>query len=627
MSEKFIYYSKLSWRSDSITIVFLSVLFLFNIFQFSFHSLPAEDAAMLLRYSQNLSNGQGIVWNKGEKPVDGATDFLFMAILALIAKMGITIESTARILGIFSHLLTIWIVYLGCRRLFKISPAIASFPVVFLVFGPGLRYSEMLFGTSFFTLMVTMSGYLALKLLLGLGTRSTALSFAGCSLLMGLSRPEGVLVGGLFLISIIFNVGWKPGKIVFFYFIFIFALFGGAYFIWRWFYFGYPLPNPFYKKGAGMLYPGSLIDSISNIIQLGFPFILIYFYVLVSLIYSFFTVGSLKKLAQILNRIGIFLLSIWLLIFILSGPYLIGKVYFAGYLRTKDMLYFIVMLLLIIGGFTLLRNKIAIAELLMKVRRFFHLPEYPDSEPDLIRITFAVSIPIGGYTLMWILLSNEMNGLMRFQYPILPFLLICTPIFLRWLPGLSFDKSSLIPDAKKIIAFFVLAITLLFVQLGRFGQSSVIVDGRYALAQKLKPYVNKGYVMATTEAGLLPYYSQWRAIDTWGLNDQWIAHQEGIISIFYLEKYRPQIIMFHDTLSKSIENDIQSEGKWGKMISVLKEYVSSEKYILAARYGVTPYDTHCYYVRTDFPDSQSIISLIRKTPYYLNGDICFNYLN
>ena len=50
---------------------------------------PFEDAAMLMRYAQHLADGHGIVWNVGGHPVDGATDFLFMAASALLIKLGL----------------------------------------------------------------------------------------------------------------------------------------------------------------------------------------------------------------------------------------------------------------------------------------------------------------------------------------------------------------------------------------------------------------------------------------------------------------------------------------------------------------------------------------------------------
>ena len=50
--------------------------------------------------------------------------------------------------------------------------------------------------------------------------------------------------------------------------------------------------------------------------------------------------------------------------------------------------------------------------------------------------------------------------------------------------------------------------------------------------------------MATTEAGLLPLYSTWSAVDAWGLNDAFIASNGGITEE-YLDRYRPEVIVFH----------------------------------------------------------------------------------
>src|ERR1700686_5011566 len=49
-------------------------------------AIPLEDASMLLRYSKNFADGNGIVWNVGEHPVEGATDFLYMITVGEIAR-------------------------------------------------------------------------------------------------------------------------------------------------------------------------------------------------------------------------------------------------------------------------------------------------------------------------------------------------------------------------------------------------------------------------------------------------------------------------------------------------------------------------------------------------------------
>ena len=50
------------------------------------------------------------------------------------------------------------------------------------------------------------------------------------------------------------------------------------------------------------------------------------------------------------------------------------------------------------------------------------------------------------------------------------------------------------------------------------------------------------------EAGQLPLYSEWRVVDTWGLNDPWIAHN-GAITDSYLDRQKPHLIMFHASFS------------------------------------------------------------------------------
>jgi len=56
---------------------------------------------MLLRYARHLGHGQGIVWNVGEKPVDGATDFLYLLAVAGVTRAGLGVESAA----FFDHLM------------------------------------------------------------------------------------------------------------------------------------------------------------------------------------------------------------------------------------------------------------------------------------------------------------------------------------------------------------------------------------------------------------------------------------------------------------------------------------------------------------------------------------------
>jgi len=149
-------------------------------------------------------------------------------------------------------------------------------------------------------------------------------------------------------------------------------------------------------------------------------------------------------------------------------------------------------------------------------------------------------------------------------------------------------------------------------------------DGNAAVARMLRDYAAKGYTMAVSEAGLLPFYSRWRAIDTWGLNDPEIAHA-GSITEERLAWERPHLIAFHAYFSPLVPPEVNNT--WDAMVLKLKDYAEKRGYVLAAVFGETPYDTQHYYVRPDFPDSAEIIRRIRATPYIQmsTGRACFNY--
>ena len=97
----------ISWREwlPLLVICGLSILYMLGFYHLD--GPPFEDAAMIMRYAENLSAGHGIVWNPGEPPVDGATDFLFMVSVAALHKLGLSPEFAVRLLTLSAHLLTI----------------------------------------------------------------------------------------------------------------------------------------------------------------------------------------------------------------------------------------------------------------------------------------------------------------------------------------------------------------------------------------------------------------------------------------------------------------------------------------------------------------------------------------
>jgi arabinofuranosyltransferase len=503
---------------------------------------PFEDAAMLMRYSQHLAGGHGIVWNIGEAPVDGATDFLFMASAALLIKSGLTVGQAVRGIGFVSHLLTVLIVYWTNRRVHDGNIFLSLFSALYLVVGTGLSYVAAYFGTPYFALAAASTWTLGLLLMKQQTPRfGLILAFALSGLVTGLIRPEGVILASLMLLSIIVMRGWKNSISLIVTFGLVFLVLGGAYFAWRWNYFGYPLPNPFYKKGDAGLHWDSFYASLWNTLRLSLPF--------------------------------------------------------------------------------------AIATLLGFRSR------------ETTKQTLTYLIPILGFASAFVLISDEMNFGARFQYALLPIVLM------SWIPllsGFSFswlDQLSVKERGVYVAAFAALAFSLIYYSwfqncsLTSFQQSCdrpYERDGRYEMARLLAEYRDKDYTIATTEAGLLPYYSGWNAIDTWGLNDQFIAHN-GAITMEYLDTYKPEIIMFHDYYSPLVPPKLTEPNlaqRWFGMTILLKTYAEENGYVLAAVFGDSPYDTHYYYVRTDFEDSKRIFEQISKMRNYywpITGKRSINY--
>ena len=506
---------------SAIIFILIAGLVIFSLKYINFSSLPYEDAAMLMRYSVNLGNGHGMAWNIGEKPIDGATDFLFTVILAGVYKLGISIEQSVRLIDYSSHFLTMMLIYYASRKFFHASLLTSFISAAFFAIGPGLSYTAAYFGTPFFALFGCLTWIFALRIMKGKTDQLSSFLFAFSGLILGLIRPEGVILAVLILISIGIYLGWRKSFVSFMWFTGIFLLLGGAYFVWRYSYFGYPLPNPFYKKGGGVIYWDSFFASINNVFSLGLPFWIIYLF-----------------------------------------------------------------------GF---RNK------------------------ELSKQVFVYLFPVFVFASAFILLSNEMNFGSRFQYVVLPIILISWhPFFENLAIDLSLPKISKYSIRIKLILLTILCFSFytgfVFYRTNRITTYSK--DGRYDIAIFLNQFQAKGYTIATSEAGLLPLYSGWKAIDTWGLNDQWIAHN-GQITAEYLNNYKPEIITFHAYFSPQNPLIGQTNTRWDQMDLVLKEYAEKNNYTLAGVFGENPYsDTQYYYVKNDFPDAKVIISTIKNFGYY-----------
>lgn len=234
-----------------------------------------DDAWITFRYSHNLADGLGPVWNAGEQ-VEGYTNFLWMVIIAGAIKLGAGGIGVSILLGAAAAMVALLLTYrlaetgLWRGRLPLVSAAIT---LLLAVDGSFATWSIAGLETSFYT-MLLVGGVLLLVMSweresdsppleggAGGGLAANWLSLGAGSLfvLAAMTRPEALYalaLGGAFRL---YGV-WRRRRIVRadVYYVLPLLLLYLPYFAWRWAYYGWLLPNTFYTKVGGG--PRQIVD-------------------------------------------------------------------------------------------------------------------------------------------------------------------------------------------------------------------------------------------------------------------------------------------------------------------------------------------------------------------------------
>ena len=420
---------------------------------FATRRIPWEDAAILFRYSENVAAGHGIVYNPGGEAVDGATDLLFMLALAGFNALGMRVELAAALINAASIAIITFLAYYCWRRWGGCSVGVALVPVAAVLVGPVWQYGQFGFGTPTFAAACTATAA-ASEWAATRPSRRNLVALGALVALAGLVRPEGFILGPLVTAA----QAWRtrsprllmlPALV---WFPTVAVLVG-----WRTLYFGYPLPNPFYKKGGGELH-----------------------------------LEALRSMAEFMASTGL--------------PVVVG---------------------LAVG--------LAI--------------------PASRRRAVCLSLVLAGWAASWLLMSDEMNLSYRFQFSILPVLVVlCAPLYAEMRRG-SEHAPALLSRVS-----FALLVTFTAVGSGWSAQAFLRPAVRSFVhqvsdpeeARRASPQAQVAAVMranangalrtvVTTEAGYVAWKSGWTVTDLWGLNDKRIAHQ-GYLGVAGLVQLRPELV-------------------------------------------------------------------------------------
>ncbi len=419
-----------------------SIAFLFLSFYYAQGGV-IDDSFISYRYAENFAAGHGLVFNAGEKPVEGYSNFLWVIALTCAHLAGFDTVSASRILGV-SCGIGILVVVAFIMRVVGSKPKDYTLAIAAVATAPALAvYAISGMETLFYTLLLVL--FLYLFLLEEIGSLRVPLSGVVAGMVC-LTRPEGFVVLSIFVPLRLLQAYRDPGKrrpvgiwlaqiaIIFLPFLLL-----------RYTYYGYLLPMPVYAKATGeYLYRG---------------------------------------VRQILG----------------------GGRYFVSFAKTYG------------GGGIFVLLLICCLKRLWQWRPMRHGFSCP---PLTLLAGFVV-----WYTLFVINVGGDWMPQFRFFVPLLPlvYLLISSPEFMLF-SGRQY--AAIFPAT--LIFFNLLQIPLVlsstlanvepYVQYAAISANPTLPRHYQQIGSHFK-----GKTLATTECGMLPYYSQLKTLDMMGLNDDFIA--------------------------------------------------------------------------------------------------------
>lgn len=272
-----------------------------------------DDAFITFRYSDNLANGYGLTWNRGEPPTEGYTNFLLVLILTPLIKIGIDPLLATRILSFCALMGTSCVLFLEAQR-YELGNTARSILVASIILLLPETFPLALTGleTQLYTLAFILVLHFGAKLIF-MKSRIICGYFGLAMTFAMFLRPEAVLAyfclsGSILMFA---PMCWRDKFFNCIYSSLIPLSLGLVYLAWKYYYFGAILPNPYYLKVSGgeMFSPLGVL-SVSNFITSSYQ-------ILIILIFGF--ILSRNYSLERRDRENASLASVLILILVYSG--------------------------------------------------------------------------------------------------------------------------------------------------------------------------------------------------------------------------------------------------------------------------------------------------------------------
>ena len=320
---------------ELLTCALYVAVVVFFLYAFLFRSYVMDDSYIGYRFSKNFADGNGLVWNPGDDPVQGYSNFLWTVLAGIFMKLSWDYIFWMKMTGIVFSLLGMYLTYLIGMRLFN-DKARAMIPVILM--GMTVSYGFWAVGSmevNVFIAFMLAGMYYSMKEI----EHPPAVPVAAFMwVLCALTRHEGAVIFTItwfFLLSQAMQ--YKDGKLHMDKKRFIYLLKMGVifsvpylgYLYWSNAVYGYPLPAPFYGKRKA--WEG--ISAITHFLKTYWPFgplallgLLVTFRSKLRWFYGYLATTALTLLLLLVNRDTImnveFRLTLYVLVlfYILSVP-------------------------------------------------------------------------------------------------------------------------------------------------------------------------------------------------------------------------------------------------------------------------------------------------------------------
>jgi hypothetical protein len=203
-----------------------------------------DDAYISFRYVRNVVQGQGLVYNPGER-VEGYTNFLWVILLVPFAALGLDLALVSVALTLLCMCATVALTAHLVRRCWP-EPGRLGFPIASAVLA--LNYVVASYGTSG---LETMLGALLVLWAVERAQGGAAFSAGLLAILATMTHPDHAIfyaaLAATFLLS---PARWRLIARFSVPFVGLYV----PYFAWRWAYYGDFFPNTYYAKSASLFY-------------------------------------------------------------------------------------------------------------------------------------------------------------------------------------------------------------------------------------------------------------------------------------------------------------------------------------------------------------------------------------